>query len=133
MWNVESGGKVWLRSSAGTKPVEAAGWGKYFGDPSTSASASAPATTGSSLAPTVTQVSASPGTGIEHAGDTTTLTLGFNEAVKVTGTPTLKLNDGGTAVYVAGSGTTSLTFRTTVAATTTNTPALATTPVNLPP
>jgi hypothetical protein len=84
------------------------------------------------IQPAVMQVSASPGTGIEHAGNTVALTLGFNEAVNVTGTPTLKLNDGGTATYVGGSGTSSLTFRTTVASTDTNTSALAITAVNLP-
>ena len=84
------------------------------------------------VAPSVTQASASPGTGTEHVGDTITLTLGFSEAVNVTGTPTLKLNDGGTATYVSGSGTSSLIFRTTVASTDTNTSALAVTAVNLP-
>ena len=37
-----------------------------------------------------------------------------------------------TATYVGGSGTNALTFRTTVASTDTNTPALAITGVNLP-
>ena len=80
----------------------------------------------------MTQASASPGTGIEHAGDTITMTLGFSEAVTVTGTPTLSLNDGGKATYVGGSGTSSLTFKTTVASTDTDTSALAITGVNLP-
>lgn len=84
------------------------------------------------LQPAVTQVTASPATGIEHAGDTVTLTLGFNEAVTVTGTPTLSLNDGDIATYVSGSGTSTLTFRTTVASTDTNTSGLAITGVNLP-
>ncbi|WP_164987706.1 family 16 glycosylhydrolase [Bradyrhizobium betae] len=84
------------------------------------------------VTPAVTQATASPGTGIEHAGDIVTLSLAFNEAVTVTGTPTLSLNDGGTATYVGGSGTGTLTFRTTVAATDTNTSALAITGVNLP-
>jgi hypothetical protein len=82
--------------------------------------------------PAVTQVTASPTTGIEHAGDTVTLTLSLNEAVTVTGTPTLSLNDGGTATYVGGSGTSALTFRTTVASTDTDTSALAITGVGLP-
>src|SRR5258707_8289677 len=82
--------------------------------------------------PAVTQATSSPATGIEHAGDTVTLTLGFNEAVTVSGTPTLSLNDGNTATYVSGSGTGALTFRTTVASTDTNTSALAITGVNLP-
>jgi beta-glucanase (GH16 family) len=84
------------------------------------------------VTPAVTQATATPGTGIEHAGDTITLSLAFNEAVTVTGTPTLSLNDGGTATYVGGSGTGTLTFKTTVASTDTNTSALAVTGVNLP-
>ncbi|MBR0795965.1 heparin lyase I family protein [Bradyrhizobium jicamae] len=84
------------------------------------------------IQPAVTKATASPGTGTEAAGSTITLSLAFNEAVKVTGTPTLKLNDGSTATYVSGSGTSSLTFRTTVASTNTATSALAITGVNLP-
>ena len=84
------------------------------------------------VTPAVTQATASPGTGIEHAGDTITLSLAFNEAVTVTGTPTLSLNDGNTATYAGGSGTSTLTFKTTVASTDTNTSALAITGVNLP-
>jgi beta-glucanase (GH16 family) len=82
--------------------------------------------------PSVTQATASPGRGVEHVGDKITLTLGFNEAVTVTGKPTLTLNDGGTATYVGGSGTNALTFQTTVAAANTSTSALAITKVNLP-
>lgn len=88
-------------------------------------------TTPVNLAPTVTQASALPGTGIEHVGDTITLTLGFSEAVTVSGTPTLSLNDGGKATYVGGTGSNTLTFKTTVAATDTDTAALAITGVNL--
>ncbi|MGY3549627.1 hypothetical protein [Bradyrhizobium sp. USDA 4469] len=95
--------------------------------PSGSTSPTTPAVT-----PAVTQATASPATGIEQAGNTITLSLGFNEAVSVTGTPTLSLNDGNTATYVGGSGTSTLTFKTTVAATDTNTSALAITGVNLP-
>ena len=84
------------------------------------------------VTPAVTQATASPGTGTEHVGDTITLSLGFNEAVTVTGTPTLSLNDGGKATYVGGSGTGTLTFKTTVASTNTSTSALAITGVNLP-
>ncbi len=50
------------------------------------------------------------------AGKALTLTLHMSEAVNVTGTPTLTLNDGGTASYVSGSGTSTLTFSYTVAA-----------------
>ncbi len=49
----------------------------------------------------------------------------------MTGTPTLSLNDGGTATYAGGSGTGTLTFKTTVASTNTATSALAITGVNL--
>ena len=38
------------------------------------------------------------------------LTVGFSEAVKVSGTPTLTLNDGGVAKYVSGAGTKNLVF-----------------------
>jgi len=89
--------------------------------------ASQPATT-----PSVTQVVASPTSGIENVGKTITLTLDLNEAVTVTGTPTLTLNDGGIATYKSGSGTSALTFSYTVGATDTNTSALAVTAVNLP-
>jgi hypothetical protein len=45
-----------------------------------------------------------------------TLTLNLSEAVTVAGgTPTLTLNDGGTATYTGGSGTNALTFSYTVA------------------
>jgi beta-glucanase (GH16 family) len=84
------------------------------------------------VTPAVTQATASPGTGIEHAGNIITLSLAFNEAVTVTGAPTLSLNDGNTATYVSGSGTGTLTFKTTVALTDANTSALAITGVNLP-
>nr|WP_249147665.1 hypothetical protein [Bradyrhizobium sp. AUGA SZCCT0177] len=84
------------------------------------------------IAPTVLQASALPGTGIEHVGDTITLTLRFSETVNVTGTPTLSLNDGAKAAYFGGSGTNTLTFKTTVATTHTDTSALAITGVNIP-
>lgn len=98
--------------------------------PSTSSSTQPPTTP--TIQPAVTQVAASPATGIEHAGDAITLTVAFNKAVTVTGTPALSLNDGGTASYVSGSGTSALTFRTTVASTDKDTSALAVTGVNLP-
>ena len=73
-------------------------------------------------APTVASVATS-GTGITNgngdlkAGSAVTLTLTMSEAVTVAGgTPTLTLNDGGTATYIGGSGGTALTFSYTVAA-----------------
>ena len=74
--------------------------------------------------PTVSSVTTS-GTGITGGsgdlgvGKTVTFTVAMNEAVTVTttgGTPTLSLNDGGTATYSSGSGTNSLTFSYTVGA-----------------
>ena len=91
-----------------------------------------PVTTPPAINPAVTQATASPGTGVEQVGDKVALTLAFNEAVTVTGKPTLTLNDGGIATYVSGSGTGTLTFDTTVASSNTSTSALGITSVNLP-
>ncbi|MET4066698.1 hypothetical protein ABID58_001481 [Bradyrhizobium sp. S3.2.6] len=75
-------------------------------------------------APTVASIAAS-GTGITsgagdlNAGRVVTLTVNFSAAVTVNtagGTPRLTLNDGGTASYTGGSGSTALTFSYTVAA-----------------
>nr|WP_249795098.1 alkaline phosphatase family protein [Bradyrhizobium sp. Oc8] len=75
-------------------------------------------------APTIASIAAT-GTGITDGsgsvstGQVVTLTVNLSEAVTVnttSGTPTLALNDGGTASYVSGSGSTALTFRYTVAA-----------------
>jgi hypothetical protein len=92
--------------------------------------------TSNAVGPTISSVAAS-GSGITNgagdfnAGHTVTLTLTMNEVVTVAGgTPTLALNDGGTATYVGGSGTNELTFSYTVA-TGQNTPDLAVTAVNL--
>ena len=76
------------------------------------------------VAPTVSSDAAS-GSGITNgsgdldAGNVVTLTVSLSEVVTVNtsgGTPTLSLNDFGTATYVSGSGTTGLVFRYTVAA-----------------
>ena len=64
--------------------------------------------------PTVSSVTATAGD--YDAGKVLTLTLNMSEAVNVTGTPTLTLNDGGTASYVSGSGSSALVFSYTVAA-----------------
>lgn len=56
------------------------------------------------------------GTGTVHVGDTVYLTLKLSEAVTVSGTPTLSLNDKGTANYVSGTGTDTLQFEYKVAA-----------------
>jgi hypothetical protein len=88
------------------------------------------------VAPAVSSVVAS-GSGITHgtgdlnAGHVVTLTVNLSEAVTVAGgTPTLTLNDGGTATYTGGSRSNALTFSYMVAAGQ-NTAALAVTAVNL--
>jgi hypothetical protein len=80
----------------------------------------------------VLNVTANPATGTELPGSTVTLTLNFSALVNVTGTPTLTLNDGGTATYVGGSGTKALSFRYTVGANDSEVSDLAITQVNLP-
>ena len=81
--------------------------------------------------PSVTAIVTSPPSGLEETGAVITLTLAMSEVVTVAGgTPTLTLNDGGTATYTGGSGTDALTFSYTVAAGQ-NTSALTATAANL--
>ena len=69
------------------------------------------------LAPTLTSIVATPATAALNAGKTVNLTANFSEVVAVgSGTPTLNLNDGGTATYVSGSSSSALTFTYTIAA-----------------
>ena len=75
------------------------------------------ATTVASIAASGTGITS--GAGDLNAGKVVTLTVNFSAAVTVNtsgGTPTLTLNDGGTASYTGGSGSTALTFSYTVAA-----------------
>ena len=61
--------------------------------------------------PVINSIGESPSSGDLNAGNTITLTLTLSEAVTVAGgTPSLTLNDGGTATYTGGSGTSALTF-----------------------
>lgn len=83
-------------------------------------------------ATTVSGVVSSPASGTEVAGNTITFTVNFSGAVTVTGTPTLSLNDGGTATYKSGSGTTALTFSYTVGTSDSAISSLAITGVNYP-
>jgi len=72
------------------------------------------------------------GSGDLNAGHQVTLTLNTNEPIDVDtsqGTPTLTLNDGGTATYTGGSGSDALNFQYTVASGE-NTPDLAVTAFN---
>ena len=82
------------------------------------------------VVPTISSIAELPLSGDLGVGKTVTYTVGMSEAVTVSGTPQLTLNDGGTATYVSGSGTSALTFTYTVAAGQ-NTPDLMVTAVNL--
>jgi hypothetical protein len=83
-------------------------------------------------APTVTAVTASPASGTVSTGATVAITAKMSEAVTVTGTPTLLLNDGGTATYDAKHSTaTSLQFDYAVPKTQ-GTPSLSVIGVELP-
>ncbi|BCG26160.1 hypothetical protein TUM18999_43510 [Pseudomonas tohonis] len=71
------------------------------------------------IAPTVTSVSSSTANGTYKIGDVITVTVQFDGAVNVTGTPTLTLETGATdrvLSYVSGSGTDTLSFSYTVQA-----------------
>ena len=70
-------------------------------------------------APVVSTISETPSTGALNAGKVVTYTINMSEVVTVNttgGSPTLSLNDGGTATYTSGSGTNALTFSYTVLA-----------------
>ena len=60
--------------------------------------------------PTVSSVTVAHGGGNVVSGVHVTITLNMSEIVEVTGTPVLSLNDGGTATYTGGSGTSALSF-----------------------
>ncbi len=81
--------------------------------------------------PVVLTLATSPASGILDVGQVVDITMTMSEAVTVQGTPVLQLNDGGTATYVGGDGTTNLQFRTTIAAGQ-NAATLAVTGVTLP-
>jgi large repetitive protein len=67
------------------------------------------------IKPAIVGISFSPSSGDLGPGSTVTLTLNFNEAVTVSGgSPSIALNDGGTATYTSGSGTAALVFTYTV-------------------
>ena len=69
--------------------------------------------------PAISSLVESPSSGDLNAGNTVTLTLEMSEAMTVNasgGSPTLTLNDGGTATYRGGSGSNALIFTYTVAA-----------------
>ncbi|MBE9099294.1 hypothetical protein [Vacuolonema iberomarrocanum] len=65
--------------------------------------------------PTVTDVTSAIADDTYGVGEEIDITITFSEVVFVTGAPTLTLNSGGTADYLQGDGTDTLTFRYTVA------------------
>ena len=86
--------------------LDAIGWNTTNSPPPTTVVSSV-ATSGSGIVN---------GSGDLNAGKVVTLTVGMSQIVTVSsGTPTLTLNDGGTATYVSGSGTASLSFNYTIA------------------
>ena len=83
--------------------------------------------------PAISAIGETPSSGDLNAGKTVTYTVTMNEAVTVNtagGSPTLSLNDGGTATYVSGSDSSALVFSYTVLAGQ-NTPDLQVSAVNL--
>jgi large repetitive protein len=77
---------------------------------------------------TVTSLAATPAGGIVQVDSTITIAVTFSCDVIVTGgTPALRLNDGGAAVFSGGSGTNTLTFTYKVAVNDRSLPALAVT------
>jgi hypothetical protein len=66
--------------------------------------------------PKAVSVSTTAANGTYGVGAVISITVSFDAAVTVTGTPKLHLNSGGDAVYTGGSGTSTLTFTYTVAA-----------------
>lgn len=65
---------------------------------------------------TVTNVTSSTANGTYSVGANVSVQVVFSDIVTVTGTPQLALNSGGTASYVSGSGSNTLTFAYTVGA-----------------
>ena len=60
--------------------------------------------------PVISSITETPSSGDLNVGKVVTYTIGMSEAVTVSGTPQLALNDGGIANYTSGSGTSTLTF-----------------------
>jgi hypothetical protein len=87
----------------------------------------------SELVPVVTSLSAVADTNTAYAatGHLVTVTMTMNEAVTVTGSPTLQLSDNEVAAYTGGSGSKTLSFSYTVQAAD-NTTDLQVTGLNLP-
>jgi hypothetical protein len=72
--------------------------------------------TNTGTAATITNVSSTTANGSYTVGAMINVSVTFSKAVNVTGTPLLALNSGGTASYVSGTGTATLSFLYTVGA-----------------
>jgi Big-like domain-containing protein/dockerin type I repeat protein len=72
--------------------------------------------TNTGTAATVTNVTSTTANGSYTVGAMINVSVTFSKAVNVTGTPLLALNSGGTASYVSGTGTATLSFLYTVGA-----------------
>ncbi len=82
----------------------------------------------------VTSIVPSPSTGSESTGQTVLFSVTMNETTSVdttNGVPTLSLNDGGTATFTGGDGTSVLTFSYTVGSADTSVTGLAVTGISL--
>jgi hypothetical protein len=120
-------------SSSGTDTLEIGIYDSTTNSYAFSSTISAVTTGGeqSEAAPILTSLVASPNSDVANVGQVVTLTVNLSEAVTVSGTPTLTLNDGGTAVFSGGSGTNALTFSYMVLPTDTSVSSLTVTTVNL--
>ncbi len=87
-----------------------------MGNVSTVSTSTDNAVTLDTVGPTAGNVTSTTADGSYGVGSQVTVTVAFNEAVNVTGTPQLALNSGGIANYASGSGTGVLSFVYTVAA-----------------
>jgi hypothetical protein len=104
-----------LAIAGGGKVVAGPGIGVTGGDAAATPPADIVAPTLSSILTSGTGINA--GSGVLNAGHVVALTMMLSEAVTVAGgTPTLTLNDGGTATYSGGSGGSTLSFTHTVLA-----------------
>jgi len=66
------------------------------------------------IAPTVLSITSTAANGDYKAGVVIPIAISFSEAVNVSGSPSLALNSGGSAIYSSGTGTSVLTFNYTV-------------------
>ena len=96
--------------------VDAAGNPAVLGLPATGSDGLATQNIDIDTTPTATAVSSTTPAGAYSTGTVIPITVSFSEAVTVTGTPQLTLNDGAVVNYTSGSGTSTLTFNYTVAA-----------------